>query len=148
MSRAPVHVQIEAVSSPPPVHPLRSIGRLVPRPELAADYAVLATLMHHPDLIAPHVMRLEPSDFSSHVHRIIARMALWHVKTLGRADEQQLALLMLVAATMHPAALDIELQTLRRVSELVTEEGVVADAVRALVSPREDDHASRGEVSA
>ncbi len=117
-------------------HCKRLIAGIAPRRQLAADYAVLAALLHHPDLAAPYVPRLHPGYWSMDLHRIIARIALAHLRTIGRVDHRQIANVLHDAGTVRPDLLRLELATLARVAELITPDGIVADAVAAVTANR------------
>lgn len=111
------------------------IARLVPRPETAADYVVLATLLHRPDLAAPYVSRLQPADWTAKLHQIIARIGLWHLRTIGRVDYRQLCDVLHDAGTIRPELLTVEFETLSRVAGLIGA-SVVGGAVTVLLARR------------
>lgn len=100
------------------------------------DFVVLAALLDHPHLAAPYVSRLHPGDWTTDLHRIMARIALWHLRTIGRVDRRQLADVLNDAGTIQPASLALELATLGRVAELICGGDFVADAVAALSTHR------------
>ena len=117
-------------------HHNRLISRLVSRPETAADYVLLATLLHHPDLAAPYVSRLRPADWTTELHQIIARMGLWHLRTIGRVDHRQLVDVLHDAGTIRSDSFALELATLARVAELICTDAIVADAVAVVTAHR------------
>ena len=117
------------------IHCKRLIAAIVPRPDLAADYIVMAALLHYPDLAAPHVSRLHPGNWMIDLHQIMGRIALSHLRTMGRVDLRQLVY-MLNAGTIRPSALRIELATLARVGELILADGIVGDAVAVVTVSR------------
>ena len=119
------------------LHYRRLIGQLVPRFELAAEYVVLAALLHHPDLAAPHLNRLTPADWTLELHQVVARIALSHLRTLGRADMRQIAGVLRDARTNASAALALELTTVTRVAELIRDGVIVTDAVAAMTAHRQ-----------
>ena len=117
-------------------HYKRLIAAIVPRPELAADYVVLAAMLHCPDLAALHLARLHPGDFATDLHGIMARITLSHLRTIGRVDHRQLADVLHDADTIRPCSFALELATLARVAELIHTGGVVADAVAVVTAHR------------
>ena len=117
-------------------HHKRLIAGIVPRSDLAADYVVMAAMLHHPDLAAPYVARLHPGDWITDLHRIMARIALAHLRAIGRVDHRQFADVLHDAGTIRSELLRIELATLARVSELICTDGIVADAVVAVTAHR------------
>lgn len=114
----------------------RFIAKIVPRPQLAPDYIVLAAMLFHPDLTAPYLSRLRATDWQYDLHRLVARAALWQVRGMGRADLHQIADLLLRGGAMSRAALVAELSIIARVAELIHDGGVVADAVAVLTGHR------------
>ncbi len=118
------------------LHHTRLIEAIVPRPDLAADYVVLAALLHCPNVAARHVLRLHPADWESDLHRIMARIGLCHLRTIGRVDVRQLADLLDDAGTFRSECRALELATLARVAELI-DPAVVADAVARLTAHRQ-----------
>ncbi len=115
----------------------RLIGDIVPRRDLMPDYVVLALLLHHPDLAAPHVSCLHPGAWAFELHRIVARIALSHLRTIGRVDLRQLAAVLHDADVIRPATLRLELETLARVADLLRADDIVADAVATLTAYRQ-----------
>ncbi len=120
------------------LHHKRLIAGIVPLPGLAADYVVLAAILHHPDLAAPYVARLHPGDWITDLHRIMARIALAHLRTIGRVDHRQFADVLDDAGTIRSELLQIELATLACVAELIHADGIVADAVAAVTDHRRE----------
>ena len=118
------------------IHHKRLIVSIVPQSRLAADYAVLAALLHHPDLAAPHLSRLRATDWQAERHRLVARAAMWQVRGMGRADLHQIADLLLSGGAMRRAALVAELSIIARVAELIGTADIVADAVAVLTGYR------------
>ena len=118
------------------IHHKRLIASIVPHPHLAADYAVLAVLLHRPDLAAPYVTRLHAGDWETDLHRVVARIALSQIRTLGRVDRCQLVDVLLDADTIRPESFALELATLARVADLIHGDGIVADAVAVLAGQR------------
>jgi replicative DNA helicase len=114
----------------------RLIAAITPRPDLAADYVVLAAMLHCPDLAAPHVSRLHPGDWATVLHQIIARIALAHLRTIGRVDHRQLGDVLHDAGTVRPDSVALERATLARVAELIHVSGIVEDAVAVLTADR------------
>lgn len=114
----------------------RAIVSIVARPGLVADTVALAAMLHFPDLVAAAMYRLRPSDWRTDLHRITARIALSHLRAMGRADLRQMIGVLEDAGTIGPDALRIELEELARVAELIRAECVVVDAIAALIARR------------
>ncbi len=117
-------------------HCKRLIAAIVPRPDLAADYVVLAAALHCPDLAAPHVSRLHSGDWTTELHRVMARIALSHLRTIGRVDHRQIGDVLHDAGTIRPDSFTLEKATLGRVAELIHVGGIVADAVAVVTATR------------
>ena len=113
------------------------IARIVPNAALLADFIALATLLHRPDWAARRVNRLHPSNFSKPLHQCIARMAIAHVKQLGRADLEQIHRLLADSGEFAVASFDLELCILRRVADLLAGQATVDWAADVLAADRQ-----------
>lgn len=118
-------------------HHKQLIAAIVPRPELAADYVAMTALLHHPEVAAPFVSRLHPSDWTTDLHRIMARIAMEHLRTIGRVDRCQLWDVLDDAGMIQPDTFRLELATLARVAELLCGD-MVADAVAVVTAHRRE----------
>ncbi len=118
-------------------HHKQLIAAIVPRPELAADYVAMTALLHHPEVAAPFVSRLHPSDWTTDLHRIMARIALAHLRTIGRVDRRQLSGVLHDAETVRPNTFALELRTLACVAGLICGD-VVTDAVAVVTADRRE----------
>ena len=112
------------------------IAVIVPHSDLAAEYVVLAAMLHHPDLAGPHVSGLHPADWATELHRIMARIGLAHLRSIGRVDCRQLIDVLRDGGAVRPQAFAVELATLARVAELIHTGGIVADAVAGITAHR------------
>lgn len=114
------------------------IARIVPNAALLADFIALAALLHRPDWAARRVNRLHPADFAKPLHQCIARMAIAHVKQLGRADLQQIYWLVTDSGEVALATLDLELRTVGRVADLLVAQPIFDWAADALIADRQN----------
>lgn len=110
-------------------------GRVLPLGRCAHQAWALAALLFAPDLIWPHVHRLDARQFDGRLWRQVARMALWQFAGQGAVDVPHISQMLVSVGDESPAAVELEFQTLRIVADALSAE-VLAHAVSQLAGEK------------
>ena len=112
------------------------VSSAVPRRANAPDYISLAALLHRPGLLGERAMNVRAGDFVPDLLCAIARIAMAHVRAMGRVDLEQLCSVVTESGVASPAALALAMRTIARIGDLIPDAETVDRAVADLIARR------------